>query len=139
MVHIILSGKCNDPQFAKAEMLSYFLQKNLPDFNITIVPQHPNEYQSYLNKIYKENGWEFTLARDRKIKKPDNLNQCIWISSGQLIGNTDDFLVYVKESYGQESLIEDPDLLESIAQESSKSVGFIPEVNTDTIAQGIIA
>lgn len=40
-----LLGRADDPYYAKAELLADYLQKNLPDFHIYKITQHPHDWE----------------------------------------------------------------------------------------------
>ncbi|KAI9332382.1 hypothetical protein BDR26DRAFT_824029, partial [Obelidium mucronatum] len=92
---IILAGCEDDKGFEKAEALAYHLCANLPEYSIEINLVPLKEWDSYKRSVYQENGWDNRRARDRKIKTLDELQQIIWRDSGELIGNTEDYIKLV--------------------------------------------
>jgi hypothetical protein len=102
----------------KSEMLGYHLERNLPDFHVSIrfIPQE--EWTKFVSNQFQLNGWNVRGARDCSIKKPEQLKQLIWYDSGELIGNTEDFLVHIKRAYNFENPIE-ASLLKQIAVENA--------------------
>lgn len=40
-----LLGRADDPYYAKAEILADYLQKNLPDFHVFKITQHPDVWE----------------------------------------------------------------------------------------------
>ncbi|KAI8843289.1 hypothetical protein BJ741DRAFT_660332 [Chytriomyces cf. hyalinus JEL632] len=102
MSSIILAGCEQDKTFEKAEALAYHLAANLADYTIEINTIPPEEWDSYKKSVYEENEWALRRARDRKIKKVDELDQLIWRESGELIGNTRDYIELMKHAYGEE-------------------------------------
>ena len=80
----------------QAEAFGYFLQKNLPDFKVTIaMKQDAKEYEAFLRDTFAKHKWSDRLAADRSAKDMDQLPQVIYRPSGQLIGSTADFLAWV--------------------------------------------
>ena len=130
MVHIQLAGKASDPIFAQAEMLAYYMEKNLPDFNVTVTFKSDADWSGFVEKIYQKNIWHSRVARDRTIKSVQSLDQLIWYDSGELIGmflttthiqnigNAADFFKYSTDCYGLDKLTDDQELLCSIAAEN---------------------
>ncbi|KAJ3214383.1 hypothetical protein HDU67_001716 [Dinochytrium kinnereticum] len=72
--------------------MAYHLAHNLPDFKVEVIMKTPDEWEEYSQEVYNENRWAERRARDREIKGLDDLPQIIWRKSGELIGNTSDFL-----------------------------------------------
>ncbi|KAJ3322371.1 hypothetical protein HDV06_003091 [Boothiomyces sp. JEL0866] len=100
-------------------MLGYYLQKNLPDFKVTVMFKNDSNWKEFVNGQFKSHGWEIRVARDRTIKNPEGLDQLVWYDSGQLIGNARDFSAYAKSAYNQDNLDMDDQLLKDIAAENS--------------------
>ncbi|KAJ3146915.1 putative malate dehydrogenase 1B [Geranomyces variabilis] len=121
MAHFIIAGRANDPEYARAEMLAHHLHANLPDFHITLVPKAPSSWQDYVATTFAQNRWDARMSRDRKFKKPEDLNQMIWRDSGELIGDTANFLRMMKETYDQELQIDD-DLLLEVSKENMEAL-----------------
>lgn len=128
-------------------MLAYYLERNLPDFQISVTFKSADDWKEFVELHHKKNGWQVRLARDRTIKSIDSLQQMIWYESGELIGmsiyipksailvlfakltpfylsahyagNAHDFIAYTKKSYNQDiPATADPDLLAQIAAEN---------------------
>ncbi|KAI4544375.1 hypothetical protein MG293_004641 [Ovis ammon polii] len=47
MAKFVLAGRADCPYYAKAELLADYLQKNLPDFRIHKITQHPDVWELY--------------------------------------------------------------------------------------------
>ncbi|ORY52023.1 hypothetical protein BCR33DRAFT_649163, partial [Rhizoclosmatium globosum] len=75
--------------------LAYHLCANLPEYGVEINLIPPHEWEKYKREIYEEQGWATRRARDRTIKALDELPQLIWRESGELIGNTEDYIKLV--------------------------------------------
>ncbi|KAI8851160.1 hypothetical protein BC829DRAFT_387473 [Chytridium lagenaria] len=95
MAEIVLAGRADDAEFAKAEAMAYHLAHNLPDYKVEVIMKTPDEWEDYRDIVYEENRWGERRASDREIKPIDSLQQMIWRKSGELIGNTSDFLKLV--------------------------------------------
>jgi hypothetical protein len=117
MAHFVIAGRSADPEFAKAEMLGYHLQKNLPDFHIEIVMKKDTEWYNFVVETHASKGWGDRMAFDRTIKDSSDLYQMIYRPSGELIGDTKAFIAYVKHAYKLEMDF-DKDLLYEIALEN---------------------
>ncbi|KAI8615154.1 hypothetical protein BC830DRAFT_1124020 [Chytriomyces sp. MP71] len=102
MSTIIVAGCEEDKQFERAEALAYHLATNLPDYTIEINAIPRAEWDAYRLSLYTENDWAERRARDRKIKQCEELSQIIWRESGELIGDTEDYLKLMRHSYGEE-------------------------------------
>ncbi|KAI9017176.1 hypothetical protein BC832DRAFT_543841 [Gaertneriomyces semiglobifer] len=95
MAHFIIAGRADDAEFARAEMLSHHLQRNLPDFHVELIPKMPAEWETFATEVFKQHGWEQRPARDRTHKTLAMLPQLVWRESGELIGNAADFVKLV--------------------------------------------
>ncbi|TPX66454.1 hypothetical protein SpCBS45565_g04463 [Spizellomyces sp. 'palustris'] len=102
-------------------MLAHHLNINLPSFHITLLPQHPDDWPDYARQIFIQNGWANRMAHDRTFKTPEGLEQMIWRESGELIGDTKDFLKFIKQAYDQEYNLDDGTLAD-IAKENYEEV-----------------
>jgi hypothetical protein len=126
MVHITVAGLPSDPELAqvslinKAEMLSYHLERNLPDFSVTITYCKPEDWESFVSEQYRIHGWKVRLSRDRTIKDPAKLTQLIFYTSGELVGNTRDYVEHIKQAYNVQDKM-DNELLKNIARENTES------------------
>ncbi|KAL8183608.1 UNVERIFIED_CONTAM: hypothetical protein K2H54_047072, partial [Gekko kuhli] len=49
MAKFVLAGRADCPYYAKAELLADYLQKNLPNFRIHKITQHPDNWEHYYN------------------------------------------------------------------------------------------
>ncbi|KAL2918125.1 putative malate dehydrogenase 1B [Polyrhizophydium stewartii] len=98
-------------------MLGYFLERNLPDFHVAVEPRPDADWRSFVEHKFRENGWDMRSARDRNLKKPDAMEQLIWIETGELVGDACDFLKLIKHSYNHETNLDDA-LLGRIAVEN---------------------
>uniref|UniRef100_A0ACB8F082 Uncharacterized protein n=1 Tax=Sphaerodactylus townsendi TaxID=933632 RepID=A0ACB8F082_9SAUR len=49
MAKFVLAGRANCPYYAKAELLADYLEKNLPNFRIHKITQHPDNWEHYYN------------------------------------------------------------------------------------------
>ncbi|KAM8934146.1 putative malate dehydrogenase 1B [Pelodytes ibericus] len=93
MAKFVIAGKANCPYYAKAELLADYLQKNLPNFRVHKITQHPDEWEQWLMELCEKNGW--------KHKK----SPIIWRElldrggKGLLLGGFNDFMEHAKEYY----------------------------------------
>ncbi|KAJ3089916.1 hypothetical protein HDU96_003592 [Phlyctochytrium bullatum] len=137
MADLCLAGRADDPDFAKvrsftllvavcsrtlidkgqAEAMAYHLARNLPDFQVTVTMLTPDDWEEFRDETYEAHRWVERRARDRTLKTLDDLPQIIWRKSGELIGNTADFLRYAKEAYDQE-LQFDEQTIQEISREN---------------------
>eukprot|EP00842_Homolaphlyctis_polyrhiza_P006539 jgi/Hompol1/6887/HPOL_005112-RA len=67
-------------------MLCYFLQENLPDFKVTMHIQSDANWASFVEERFREFGWDSRWARDRRVRRASELQQLVWVESGELIG-----------------------------------------------------
>ncbi|KAJ3018235.1 putative malate dehydrogenase 1B [Thoreauomyces humboldtii] len=118
MAHFVIAGRANDPEYAKAEMLAHHLHANLPDFHVELVPKHPDQWDEYVQTTFAQRRWAHRMASDRTYKQPDStsLPQMIWRKSGELIGNTKDFMRMMNETYNEQMTLDD-DMLSDISNE----------------------
>ncbi|KAJ3317352.1 putative malate dehydrogenase 1B [Blyttiomyces sp. JEL0837] len=100
MSDLIIAGREDDFEFLRAESLAYYLMANLPDYHAEVITVTDDKWENYKNQVFENNGWGSRPARDRKLKKPDELPQLIWRKSGELIGNTDDYIKVTRHCYG---------------------------------------
>jgi hypothetical protein len=98
-------------------MLGYYLEKNLPALTVSVFLLGPTEWDKYVQEQYTEHGWSVRLSKDRTIKQKYALEQLVWYNSGELIGNTEDFLSFVESAYGVKNMSDD-ELLGAIALEN---------------------
>ncbi|XP_063093425.1 putative malate dehydrogenase 1B isoform X11 [Cavia porcellus] len=57
MAKFVIAGKADCPYYAKAELLADYLQKNLPDFQIFKITQHPDVWEEWLKEVCEKNKW----------------------------------------------------------------------------------
>ncbi|XP_074047626.1 putative malate dehydrogenase 1B isoform X2 [Macrotis lagotis] len=58
MAKFVIAGSANCPYFAKAELLADYLQKNLPDFQVHKITQHPDVWEKWLQDLCEKNNWK---------------------------------------------------------------------------------
>ncbi|XP_062971945.1 putative malate dehydrogenase 1B [Elgaria multicarinata webbii] len=93
MAKFVLAGKADCPYYAKAELLADYLQKNLPNFRIHKITQHPDNWETWVQEICEKNGWEHTRS------------PIIWRElldrggKGLLLGGFNDFLEHAQQYY----------------------------------------
>ncbi|KAJ3188130.1 putative malate dehydrogenase 1B [Gaertneriomyces sp. JEL0708] len=120
MAHFIIAGRADDAEFARAEMLSHHLQRNLPDFHVKLVPKLPSEWEAFAAEMFDQYGWKQRPARDRTYKDLTSLPQMVWRESGELIesaGHSSDYLELIKITYNEEFYV-DENTLREIAREN---------------------
>ncbi|NXI50031.1 MDHC protein, partial [Chloroceryle aenea] len=111
MARLVLAGKANCPQYAKAELLADYLQTNLPDFRVHKITQHPDKWEQWLHDICEMNRWEHKQS------------PIIWRElldrggKGLLLGGLNEFLEYVQHYYGITSMMLTEEMLD-IAEEN---------------------
>ena len=66
--------------------LAYHLSANLPDYGAEIIFVSPDDFDEFRSEVYAKYKWDTRTARDRTIKKPQDLQQIIYRKSGELIG-----------------------------------------------------
>ncbi|KAI9190861.1 uncharacterized protein BJ171DRAFT_538454 [Polychytrium aggregatum] len=124
MAHFVVAGRSNDPEFARAEALGCHLAHNLPNFRVDIIMLPPPEWPDYQRTVYIQNGWDHRMSFDRKMKTPDQLDQMIWRRSGQLIGDTSDFVKLIWHAYRIQLNLPDS-LLVEIAEENHRNLQLV--------------
>ncbi|KAM4836100.1 putative malate dehydrogenase 1B isoform 1-T1 [Thomomys bottae] len=88
------TGKADCPFYAKAELLAEYLQKNLPDFRIFKITQHPDVWEEWLKGVCEKNKWNHKRS------------PIIWREmidrggKGLLLGGYNEFLEYAQLYYG---------------------------------------
>jgi hypothetical protein len=102
-------------------MLSYYLERNLPAFSVTVNYIKPEEWKEFVLEKYKGNGWAMRLSRDRRLKNPESLSQLIWYTSGELIGDTKAYVSHIKKCYNVDYQM-DQELLKNIAKETTENL-----------------
>ncbi|NWI13739.1 MDHC protein, partial [Crypturellus soui] len=107
----VFTGKANCPYYAKAELLAYYLQANLPDFRVHKITKHPDKWEEWLRDICERNGWEHKHS------------PIIWRElvdrggKGLLLGGVNDFLEYAQHYYDITSPMLSEEML-AIAEEN---------------------
>ncbi|CAH6791704.1 Mdh1b [Phodopus roborovskii] len=109
------SGKANCPYYAKAELLADYLQKNLPDFQIFKITQHPDVWEEWLEDVCEKNKWDH------------NTSPIIWRElldrggKGLLLGGYNEFLEHAQLYYGVTSSMT-TDLMMVVAKENLQAL-----------------
>uniref|UniRef100_A0A8D0E436 Putative malate dehydrogenase 1B n=2 Tax=Salvator merianae TaxID=96440 RepID=A0A8D0E436_SALMN len=94
MAKFVLAGKADCPYYAKAELLADYLQKNLPNFRIHKITQHPDNWEKWLQEVCEKNGWNHKSS------------PIIWRElldrggKGLLLGGFNSFLEHAQQYYG---------------------------------------
>ncbi|XP_012891550.1 PREDICTED: putative malate dehydrogenase 1B isoform X1 [Dipodomys ordii] len=94
MAKFVIAGKADCPFYAKAELLADYLQKNLPDFRIFKITQHPDVWEKWLKGVCEKNRWNHKRS------------PIIWREmidrggKGLLLGGYNEFLEYAQLYYG---------------------------------------
>lgn len=101
MAELYITGKANDPEFSRAEMLAHHLSANF-DFDVKIEPIHPDKWPEHQKAVYLANNWNKRRAFDRTIKSVCELDQIICRQTGELLGSTRDFIQLIKRWYNIE-------------------------------------
>ncbi|KAM5156184.1 putative malate dehydrogenase 1B [Callospermophilus lateralis] len=57
MAKFVIAGEADCPYYAKTELLADYLQKNLPDFQIYKITQHPDVWEEWLKDVCEKNKW----------------------------------------------------------------------------------
>ncbi|XP_054442097.1 putative malate dehydrogenase 1B [Pteronotus mesoamericanus] len=111
MAKFVLAGKADCPYYAKAELLADYLQKNLPDFQIYKITQHPHVWEEWLKDLCEKNNWSHSNS------------PIIWRElldrggKGLLLGGYNEFLEHAQLYYGVTSSMT-TELMKAIAQEN---------------------
>ncbi|XP_044160365.1 putative malate dehydrogenase 1B [Bufo gargarizans] len=111
MAKFVLAGRADCPYYAKAELLADYLQKNLPNFRVHKMTQHPDDWEEWLADLCLRNGWKH------------NRSPIIWRelldrgSKGLLLGGFNDFLEHAQEYYNVTSAMVS-DQMKDIAAEN---------------------
>ncbi|XP_051983465.1 putative malate dehydrogenase 1B [Xyrauchen texanus] len=111
MAKFVLAGKADCPYYAKAELLSDMLQRNLPDFHIHKICVHPDDWKKWLDDTCASNDWKHSSS------------PIVWRElidrggKGKLLGGFNDFLEHVQGYYGITSEMTS-DLMLKIAAEN---------------------
>ncbi|XP_051046599.1 putative malate dehydrogenase 1B [Phodopus roborovskii] len=115
MAKFVIAGKANCPYYAKAELLADYLQKNLPDFQIFKITQHPDVWEEWLEDVCEKNKWDH------------NTSPIIWRElldrggKGLLLGGYNEFLEHAQLYYGVTSSMT-TDLMMVVAKENLQAL-----------------
>ncbi|XP_036277610.1 putative malate dehydrogenase 1B isoform X1 [Pipistrellus kuhlii] len=114
MAKFVLAGRADDPYYAKAELLADYLQKNLPDFHIYKITQHPHDWEEWLKDVCEKNKWSHKSS------------PIIWRElldrggKGLLLGGYNEFLEHAQLYYGVTSSMTS-ELMKAIALENMEA------------------
>ncbi|XP_039073414.1 putative malate dehydrogenase 1B isoform X2 [Hyaena hyaena] len=111
MAKFVLAGRADCPYYAKAELLADYLQKNLPNFQIYKITQHPQVWEEWLKDLCDEKKWNH---KNSPIIWRELLDRG---GEGLLLGGYNEFLEYAQLYYGVTSSMT-TELMETIAQEN---------------------
>nr|XP_019582465.1 PREDICTED: putative malate dehydrogenase 1B isoform X4 [Rhinolophus sinicus] len=111
MAKFVLAGRADCPFYAKAEVLADYLQKNLPDFQIFKITQHPHVWEEWLKDLCEKNKWSH---EDSPIIWRELLDRG---GKGLLLGGYNEFLEHAQLYYGVTSSMT-TELMKVIAQEN---------------------
>ncbi|XP_024594146.1 putative malate dehydrogenase 1B isoform X1 [Neophocaena asiaeorientalis asiaeorientalis] len=111
MAKFVLAGRADCPYYAKAELLADYLQKNLPDFRIHKITQHPDVWEEWLKELCKKNKWSH---KNSPIIWRELLDRG---GKGLLLGGYNEFLEHAQLYYGVTSSMT-TELMKTVAQEN---------------------
>ncbi|KAM5265863.1 LOW QUALITY PROTEIN: putative malate dehydrogenase 1B [Hipposideros larvatus] len=111
MAKFVLAGRADCPYYAKAELLADYLQKNLPDFQIFKITQHPQVWEEWLTDLCEKNKWSH---KNSPIIWRELLDRG---GKGLLLGGYNEFLEHAQLYYGVTSSMT-TELMKAIAQEN---------------------
>ncbi|XP_036899392.1 putative malate dehydrogenase 1B isoform X2 [Sturnira hondurensis] len=94
MAKFVLAGRADCPFYAKAEVLADYLQKNLPDFQIYKITQHPHVWEEWLKDLCEKNKWNH---KNSPIIWRELLDRG---GKGLLLGGYNEFLEHAQLYYG---------------------------------------
>ncbi|XP_012781382.2 putative malate dehydrogenase 1B isoform X1 [Ochotona princeps] len=114
MAKFVIAGKADCPYYAKAELLADYLQKNLPDFHIYKIVQHPDIWEEWLKDVCEKNKWSH---RSSPIIWRELLDRG---GKGLLLGGYNEFLEHAQLYYGVTSSMS-TQLMMVIAKENLKA------------------
>ncbi|XP_054978825.1 putative malate dehydrogenase 1B isoform X1 [Sorex araneus] len=114
MAKFVLAGRADCPYYAKAEILADYLHKNLPDFQIHKITQHPNVWEEWLKDLCEKNNWNH---KDSPIIWRELLDRG---GKGFLLGGYNEFLEHAQLYYGVTSSMRS-ELMKIIAEENLKT------------------
>ncbi|XP_072817487.1 putative malate dehydrogenase 1B isoform X3 [Vicugna pacos] len=106
-----LNGRADCPYYAKAELVADYLQKNLPDFRIHKITQHPHVWEEWLKALCEKNKWSH---KNSPIIWRELLDRG---GKGLLLGGYNEFLEYAQLYYGVTSSMT-TELMTMVAQEN---------------------
>ncbi|KAM6151954.1 putative malate dehydrogenase 1B [Erethizon dorsatum] len=111
MAKFVIAGKADCPYYAKAELLADYLQKNLPDFQIFKITQHPDVWEEWLKNVCEKNKWSH---KNSPIIWRELLDRG---GKGLLLGGYNEFLEHAQLYYGVTSSMT-TEMMMIIAQEN---------------------
>ncbi|KAB1278849.1 putative malate dehydrogenase 1B [Camelus dromedarius] len=111
MAKFVLAGRADCPYYAKAELVADYLQKNLPDFRIHKITQHPHVWEEWLKALCEKNKWSH---KNSPIIWRELLDRG---GKGLLLGGYNEFLEYAQLYYGVTSSMT-TELMTMVAQEN---------------------
>ncbi|XP_006142512.1 putative malate dehydrogenase 1B isoform X1 [Tupaia chinensis] len=111
MAKFVIAGRGDCPYYAKAELLADYLQKNLPDFRIHKITQHPDVWEEWLKDTCEKNKWKH---KNSPIIWRELLDRG---GKGMLLGGYNEFLEHAQLYYGVTSSMT-TELMMVIAQEN---------------------
>ncbi|XP_066201236.1 putative malate dehydrogenase 1B isoform X1 [Saccopteryx leptura] len=111
MAKFVLAGRADCPYYAKAELLADYLQKNLPDFQVYKIVQHPNVWEEWLKDLCEKNKWSH---KNSPIIWRELLDRG---GKGLLLGGYNEFLEHAQLYYGVTTNMT-TELMKLIAQEN---------------------
>ncbi|XP_075036318.1 putative malate dehydrogenase 1B [Mixophyes fleayi] len=111
MAKFVLAGKTDCPYYAKAELLADYLQKNLPNFRVHKITQHPDDWEKWLIDLCVKNQWKHKRSPIIWRELTDRGGK------GLLLGGFNDFMEHTQEYYNVTSGMLS-DLMKDIAAEN---------------------
>ncbi|XP_077010975.1 putative malate dehydrogenase 1B isoform X2 [Tamandua tetradactyla] len=111
MAKFVLAGRADCPYYAKAELLADYLQKNLPNFRIHKITQHPDVWEEWLKNVCEKNKWSH---KNSPIIWRELLDRG---GKGLLLGGYNEFLEHAQLYYNVTSSMTS-ELMLIIAQEN---------------------
>nr|XP_023422649.1 putative malate dehydrogenase 1B isoform X4 [Cavia porcellus] len=111
MAKFVIAGKADCPYYAKAELLADYLQKNLPDFQIFKITQHPDVWEEWLKEVCEKNKWSHKKSPIVWRELLDRGGKAL------LLGGYNDFLEHAQLYYGVTSSMT-TEMMMIIAQEN---------------------
>ncbi|XP_007934155.1 putative malate dehydrogenase 1B [Orycteropus afer afer] len=111
MAKFVLAGRADCPYYAKVELLADYLQKNLPDFKIHKITQHPDVWEEWLKDVCEKNKW---THKNSPIIWRELLDRG---GKGMLLGGYNEFLEHAQLYYGVTSSMTS-ELMHIVAKEN---------------------